>query len=152
MSDALKAALSARDVKFSELSNGDVFFRRPYDSQSMYIREDAEGTYDWSQNAARNDTNLLDFRATGKHDLSEVLRRVDDFLGLVVSGRIVIDTLGMVRQSMALGMGRENAERIAMVARDFAIEMHNSGMDAEEIKGRFEQIHEQLRREHLGAQ
>jgi hypothetical protein len=77
----------------------------------------ADGTYDWSQNSARNDTNLMDFRAAAHHGLPAVLQRVDDFLGLVVSGRVVIDTLGMVRSSMAQGMGRENAERIAAIAR-----------------------------------
>jgi hypothetical protein len=74
---------------------------------------------------------------------------VDDFLGLIVSGRVVIDTLGIVRKSMAQGMGRANAERIAAIARNFALEMHQSGMDADEIRTRFEEIHDQLKRERL---
>jgi hypothetical protein len=148
-SDALTAALEARNVKFTELANGDIFFRRQHDGQSMYIRRHNDGTYDWSQNAARNDTNLMDFSRPEHHDLAEVLRRVDDFLGLIVSGRVVIDTLGIVRKSMAQGMGRANAERIAAIARNFALEMHQSGMDADEIRTRFEEIHDQLKRERL---
>jgi hypothetical protein len=148
--DALKTALEARGVKFKELANGDVFFRRPHDEQSMYVRRHDDGTYDWSQNAARSDTNVMDFRRPEHHALTEVLRRVDDFLGLIVSGRVVIDTLGMVRKSMERGMGRANAERIAAVARNFALEMHESGMDADEIRTRFEEIHDQLQRERLG--
>jgi len=149
MIEDLKAALRARDVQFAELENGDIFLRRPGDRQSMYIRTHADGTYDWSQNSARNDTNLMDYRTAAHHGLPEVLQRVDDFLGLVVSGRVVIDTLGMVHSSMAQGMGRENAERIAAIARRIAIDLHESGMPADEIKVRFEEVHEQLRRERI---
>jgi hypothetical protein len=50
---------------------------------------------------------------------------------------------------MELGMSPKEAEKIATIARNFALEMHESGMDAEEIKSRFGEIHEQLRRERL---
>lgn len=150
MTEALRSALKARGVEFTELATGDIFFRRQHDGQSMYIRVHDDGTYDWSQNAGRNDTNLMEYRSPEHHEISEVLRRVDDFLGLVVSGRVVIDTLGMVRKSMQQGMGRATAERIASIARNFAVEMHESGMDADEIRDRFEEIHAQLERERLG--
>lgn len=132
-----------------ELPNGDVFFRRS-DGQGMFLRAYSDGTYDWCVNAARNDTNLMDFRSREQHELREVLRRIDDFLGLIVWGDVVIDTLGLMRRLMAQGMTRKDAESFTQAARDFAQAMHASGMDANEIRNRFAEIHEQLRRERTG--
>ncbi len=144
----LRKSLDARDVACTEMPNGDFFFRRR-DGQGMYVRPHPDGTYDWSVNAAENHTNLMDFRAPERHELAEVLGRVEDFLDSVVSGRVVIDTLGLVQGSVALGMSVDEAERFAETARGFVIEMHESGMDAHEIKTRFDEIHEQLRRERV---
>lgn len=148
MPDLIKSALEAGNVAYSELSNGDIFFRRS-DGDGMYVRAHGDGTYDWCVNVARNDTNLMDFRAAERHTVEETLHRIDDFVGLAVSGRVVIDTLGLVQQSMERGMTRETAERVAEHARDLILEMHASGMDAHEIKTRFTEIQEQLRRERL---
>jgi hypothetical protein len=145
----LKQQLQARNIQFAELANGDVFLRRN-DGQGMYVRAFQDGTYDWCVNAARNDTNLMDFRAREQYELKDVLRRVDDFLGRIVWGDVVIDTLGLVRQSIAEGMTRGDAEKLAEAARNFALAMHESGMDAKEIRNRFTEIHEQLRRERNG--
>jgi hypothetical protein len=89
----------------------------------------------------------MDYRPRERHGLEEALQRVDDFIGLIVFGHVVIDTLGLVQQSMAQGMSRENAEKVAEAARNFALAMHESGMDAEEIRNRFAEIHEQFRRD-----
>ncbi|NJO54565.1 MAG: hypothetical protein HC829_06745 [Bacteroidales bacterium] len=147
--DRLKQQMLARNIEFSELATGDLFLRRG-DGQGMYVRADDEGTFDWCVNVARNDLNLMDFRKREQHDLDEVLRRIDDFLGSIVFGDVVIDTLGLVRQSMAQGMTRQEAENAAAAARNFAQAMHASGMDASEIRNRFAEIHEQLRRERTG--
>ncbi len=150
MSGFLQEALKQRQVAYSELPNGDVFFRRA-DGSGMFVRRHDDGSYDWSVNAARNDINLMDFRSPERHRPEEVLQRIDSFIGRAVSGRLFIDTLGIVRQSMEMGMSREEAERIATLARDLVLEMHGSGMDAHEIRNRFAEIHEQLRRERLGG-
>ena len=150
MSAFLREALQERRVAYSELPNGDLFFRRA-DGQGMFVRPYSDGSYDWSVNAARNDTNLLDFRSPERHRPEEVLQRIDSFMGSVVSGPVFIDTLGMVRHSMDLGMSREEAERVATIARNLVLEMHEAGMDAHEIRNRFAEIHEQLRRERLGS-
>ena len=147
--DRLRQYLRAHNVQFAELPNGDIFFRRS-DGRGMYVRAYRDGTYDWCVNAARNDTNLMDFRPREQHELDEVLQRIDDFLGLIVWGDVVIDTLGLVRQSIAQGMTREDAERVVEATRNFALAMHESGMDAKEIRNRFVEIHEQLRRERTG--
>jgi len=147
--DRLRQHLRARDIQYSELPNGDVFFRRN-DGQGMYVRAYEDGTFDWCVNAARNDTNLMDFRQREKHELEDVLQRIDDFLGLIVWGDVVIDTLGLVRDSIAQGMTRNDAEKIAEAARNFSKAMHESGMDAKEIRSRFGEIHEQLRRQRIG--
>lgn len=147
--DRLRQHLRARNIQFAELPNGDFFFRRN-DGQGMYVRAFRDGTFDWCVNAARNDANLMDFRQREQHELEEVLQRIDDFLGLIVWGDVVIDTLGLVRQSIAQGMTRKDAEKVAEAARNFALAMHESGMDANEIRNRFSEIHEQLRRERTG--
>jgi len=144
--DRLRQHLLARNVRFEELPNGDVFFRRS-DGQGMYVRAYNDGTFDWCVNAARNDTNLMDFRSRERHDPKEALQRIDDFLGLIVWGEVVIDTLGLVRDSIAKGMSPKEAEKVAEAARNFSRAMHDSGMDASEIRNRFAEIHEQLRRE-----
>ena len=113
----------------------------------MYVRQNPDGSLDWSINDARNDTNLMDFRHRNHHALATAIQRIDDFLGHVVFGRVMIDTLGMVKQCMDLGMSRENAERIVMAARSFAMGMHESGMDAEEIRDKFEEVYGELRGE-----
>lgn len=146
MADPVKQALQERQVAFSELPNGDIFFRRS-DGHGMYVRPHPDGSYDWSVNAALNDTNLMDFRAPERRSLRELIQRIDDFLGLVVSGSLVIDTLGLVQRSMEQGLSREQAENVVKVAREFALEMHESGMDAREIRSRFDEFVGQLRSE-----
>lgn len=146
--EPVKAALRERNVPFEERPDGDIFFVRNYDGRGMYVRSHEDGTYDWSIGAGPRDP-LMDYTAPERHDLEEVGRRIDDFLGLIVAGPLVIDTLSLVRRSMESGMGRETAEKVAHVARDLALKMHEAGMDAHEIRNRFAYIHEQLKRERL---
>ena len=150
MSGFLQKALKDRQAEYSELPNGDIFFQRA-DGHGMFVRPYDDGSCDWSINAARTGPNLMDFRSPERHGAEEVLRRIDDFLGLVVSGPVVIDTLGLVKQSMKLGMSRERAEQIAKIAREMVLDMHNSGMNAGEIRTRFAEIHAQLQQERLGV-
>ena len=147
----IEKLLLRHGISPQETSNGDIFFRRN-DGQGMYVRPHIDGDYDWSVNAAQNDTNLMDFRPPERHELGEVLYRMENFIVSAVPGRVVIDTLGLIRGSLALGMSREDAERAAEKAREFVLGMHESGMDAHEIKMRFAEIHEQLRRERVERQ
>jgi hypothetical protein len=149
MIDRVKQHLHARSVRFSELHGGDIFFRRS-DGQGMYVREYPDGTYDWCVNAARNDTNLMDFRPRESHRVEEVISRIDHFLDLTVWGDVVLDTLTLVQPLMEKGMSREEAEKAVEAARTFALKMHEKGMDAREIRNRFTEIIEQLRRERIG--
>ncbi len=149
MMDRFKQHLQARNVEFAERPNGDIFFRRN-DGQGMYLRAYPDGAYDWCVNAGRNDTNLMDFRPRESHDAKDVLRRVDDFLDGAVSGNVILDTLGLLHALMAQGMSREEAEKAVGVVREFVRAMHESGMDANEIRNRFTEIQGQLRRERTG--
>ena len=133
------------------MANGDIFFRRN-DGQGMYVRRYSDGAYDWSVNAALNDTNLMDFRPPERRELGELLYRMGNFIRFVVPGRVVIDTLGLIRDSLALGLSRDDAEKAAEKAREFVVDMHESGMDAHEIKMRFQEINEQLKRERVFQQ
>ncbi|MGZ8322658.1 MAG: hypothetical protein ACXW3N_06070 [Rhodoplanes sp.] len=144
--ERLRQHLRARNIEFSNLPDGDAFFRRS-DGQGMYLRAYADGSYDWCVNAARNDTNLMDFRPRESHRLEEVIRRIDDFLDGTVWGSVILDTLGLVQPLMERGLSREDAEKAVEAARTFVLDMHKDGMDAGEIRNRFIEIHEQLRRE-----
>jgi hypothetical protein len=148
MMEPIRKHLQGGSGDYDETSAGDLFFQR-HDGQGMYVRSFDDGTYDWSVNVARNDTNLMEFREPQKHRLEEVLQRIDDFLAGTVPGRLVLDTLGLVHRSMALGMSREEAERAAIATRDFIFEMHEAGMSADEIKRRFGHIHADLKRQRL---
>ena len=64
-------------------------------------------------------------------------------------GRLILDTLGWVYKSMEMGMTREEAERAVMATRDFIREMEAAGMSGEEIRQRFAEIHEDLKRQRL---
>ena len=62
---------------------------------------------------------------------------------------LILDTLGWVYKSMERGMSREQAEAAAMATRDFIRDMEAAGMEPEEIKQRFAEIHDDLKRQRL---
>ena len=149
-SEPIKTALKERDVPFEERANGDVFFVRPQDGVGMYVRSLDDVSYDWSVGAGPDDP-LMDYRAPEHHDLRQTVQRIETFLAQIVPGAIMIDTLEIARRSMELGMEREAAERLARGAADYASQMNDAGMDAHEIRNRFGEIHEQLKRERLSG-
>jgi hypothetical protein len=62
---------------------------------------------------------------------------------------LILDTLGWVYKPMERGMSREQAEAAAMATRDFIRDMEAAGMGPEEIKQRFAEIHDDLKRQRL---
>lgn len=60
-----------------------------------------------------------------------------------------LDTLGWVYKAMERGMTREQAEAAAMATRDFIRDMEAAGMEGEEIRQRFGEIHDDLKRQRL---
>jgi len=62
---------------------------------------------------------------------------------------LILDTLGWVYKAMERGMTREQAEAAAIANRDFIRDMAAAGMEPEEIKQRFAEIHDDLRRQRL---
>ena len=62
---------------------------------------------------------------------------------------LILDTLGWVYKAMERGMTREQAEAAAIATRDFMREMEVAGMDGDQIKQRFVEIHEDLKRQRL---
>ena len=134
--DPIKDYLRQRDIAYSETPEGDIFFRGK-DERPMFIRAYEDGTYDWSVNDAGNDTNLLDYREPMRRSEVEVLDRIDGFWTQTQPGTLLLDTLGMVKRALDLGLTREQAEQTVIVAREGILAMHKSGMDAKEIKARF---------------
>jgi hypothetical protein len=62
-------------------------------------------------------------------------------------GKLVIDTLRLVKRSQSLGMSAEAAERIAEIIREMVEEGYDQGLTVDEIKAEFARIAYELRRE-----
>lgn len=132
----IKDYLRQRGIAYSETAEGDIYFQGG-DRRPMFIRAYDDGTYDWSVNDADINTNLLDYREPMRRSEVEVLERIDALLSKHEAGTLLLDTLGMVERALALGLSREQAEQAVSVAREAILAMHDSGMDAKEIRARF---------------
>ena len=62
---------------------------------------------------------------------------------------LILDTLGWVYKSMERGMTREQAEAAAIATRDFIRDVEAAGMEPEEIRQRFGEIQDDLKRQRL---
>lgn len=62
---------------------------------------------------------------------------------------LILDTLGWVYKSMERGMTREQAEAAALASRNFIRDMEAAGMEPDEIRQRFAEIHDDLKRQRL---
>ena len=64
-------------------------------------------------------------------------------------GKLVIDTLRLVREAERMGVSHEEAERAACITRDFVVEAYEQGMTVDDIKAEFARMASELRQERI---